>query len=233
MKHLNPSVFINAPLDVEYAPLMDALVFTSVCCGFLPRSALETGSTGIARLDRILTALSVSEYSFHDLSRCRGGGDLNFARFNMPLELGMAITRAHFSSGSHEWFAMVVRGHDYSQYASDLLGFDLKAHRGTAESIVPPYMAWLLTRDQAVGDLTPRDVLVALPAFRQSKKALADKWSDEIPWRYLVRAACDCADPDDYESPIGNTVSTPRRPRVMRLFASNVGFGARMPTRRC
>jgi hypothetical protein len=57
----------------------------------------------------------------------------------------MVITRAHLDPASHEWFAMVIRGNDYSTYASDLLGLDLKAHEGTASSLVPPYMAWLST----------------------------------------------------------------------------------------
>jgi hypothetical protein len=36
------SVFINCPFDPEYISHFDALVFTIVCCGFNPRSALET-----------------------------------------------------------------------------------------------------------------------------------------------------------------------------------------------
>ena len=186
------SVFINAPFDADYEKLFDALVFGSVCCGFLPRSALETGSTGVARLDRITASLSSSKYSMHDLSRCHGGGDFNFARFNMPLELGMAITHAYSDRRAHEWFAIVYRGHDYSLYASDLVGFDLKSHDGTVETILPPYMAWLMTREEAAGDLTPSEVLLALPAFLQAKEELSEAWCGETPWWELVRAAMRC-----------------------------------------
>lgn len=38
-----------------------------------------------------MKAIRGSKYSVHDLSRCRGEGDENLARFNMPLELGMAM----------------------------------------------------------------------------------------------------------------------------------------------
>src|SRR5579862_2661544 len=85
------SVFINCPFDDEYAALFDAILFATVCCGFIPRSALESGTVAEPRLTRILRALFSSKYSIHDLSRCTGQGGDNMARFNMPLELGMAM----------------------------------------------------------------------------------------------------------------------------------------------
>lgn len=89
------SVFINCPFDADYAPLFDAIVFATVCCGFMPRSALESGTVSEPRLARILQALFSSKYSIHDLSRCAGEGSDNLARFNMPLELGMAMASLH------------------------------------------------------------------------------------------------------------------------------------------
>src|SRR5947208_1882403 len=68
------SVFINCPFDADYAPLFDAIVFATVCCGFIPRSALESGTVSEPRLSRILRALFSSKYSIHDLSRCTGEG---------------------------------------------------------------------------------------------------------------------------------------------------------------
>src|SRR5436309_16111456 len=50
------SVFINCPLDAGYAPLFEAIVFATVCCGFLPRSALESGTVSEPRLARITRA---------------------------------------------------------------------------------------------------------------------------------------------------------------------------------
>jgi hypothetical protein len=195
------SVYLNVPFDDEYAQLFDAIFFSTVCCGFIPRGALESGSSGIARIMRISTAMATSKYSVHDLSRCRGHGGLNLARFNMPLELGMAITHANSGVGRHEWFALILRGHDYAHYVSDLVGFDLKSHAGTVESMVPPYMAWLLTRDEARGDLAPRDVLTALPMFQLAKKELGERWSGEVPWWHLVRIAAECVPVDVADLP--------------------------------
>ena len=36
-------VFINCPYDAEFAPLFDGIIFATVCCGFVPRSATESG----------------------------------------------------------------------------------------------------------------------------------------------------------------------------------------------
>jgi hypothetical protein len=66
------SVFINCPFDAGYAALFDAMVFSTVCCGFIPRSALESGTVSETRLDRIKRAMFNSRYSIHDLSRCTG-----------------------------------------------------------------------------------------------------------------------------------------------------------------
>src|ERR1700761_8390529 len=95
------SVFINCPFDADYALLFYAIVFATICCGFIPRSALESGTVTEPRLSRILRTLFSSKYSIHDLSRCTGEGSDNMARFNMPLELGMAMAR-RFMGPSNE-----------------------------------------------------------------------------------------------------------------------------------
>src|SRR3954451_18390517 len=85
-----PRVFINHPFDDGYGPLRDGMILSCVACGFLPTSA-NTEPGGRLRIDRIVEQLGAARYSIHDLSRSRGEGEDNHARFNMPLELGMAI----------------------------------------------------------------------------------------------------------------------------------------------
>ena len=105
------SVFINCPFDAQYTELFDAIVFATTCCGFLARSALESGTVAEPRMTRIAKALLSSKYSIHDLSRCTGQGGENFARFNMPLELGIAMGR-RISEGedAHDWLILVPQG---------------------------------------------------------------------------------------------------------------------------
>jgi len=99
------SVFINCPYDDDYRPIFDGVLFRTVCCGFLPGSAIESGCTSVPRMDRITSALLSSKYSIHDLCRCKGEGDDNLARFNMPLELGVCMAQRFGPEGkeNHDW----------------------------------------------------------------------------------------------------------------------------------
>src|ERR1700722_10780419 len=113
------SVFINCPFDGEYSALFDAIVFAAVCCGFVPRSALESGTVSEPRMARIIGAVSGCKYSIHDLSRCTGEGSENYARFNMPLELGMAMALRFMDPASeHDWLVLVPQGHAYLRFVS-------------------------------------------------------------------------------------------------------------------
>jgi hypothetical protein len=108
------SVFLNCPYDLEYQPLFDAAVMATVCCGFTPRSALESGTVAEPRMARITRAIFESKYSIHDLTRCKGEADANLARFNMPLELGIAMALRYLTRSAaerHDWLVMVPAGH--------------------------------------------------------------------------------------------------------------------------
>lgn len=189
--HRHLSVFINCPFDPEYRPLFDAVVFATVCCGFLPRCAIESGCTATPRMDRITQAILSSKYSVHDLCRCRGEGDANLARFNMPVELGVAMAQRFGPNGTanHDWLLLVPRGSPYVQFLSDLAGFDPKQHDGNIETIVPAVMSWLATRPDAVSVPTPSEVLGALPLFRTEKEQLDADWRGEVPWSDIVLLA--------------------------------------------
>jgi hypothetical protein len=186
------SVFINCPYDTEFARLFDAVVFATVCCGFVPRSALESGSVAEPRMERITRAICSSKYSIHDLSRCKGEGTEQLARFNMPLELGIAIARRYTEiddAQRHDWLLLVPQGHQYAKFVSDLAGFDPKFHNGTVDMIVTRVMSWLKTRPDAVDTPDPLEVLAALPNFAQEKDKLAKMWIDDIPWADILLAA--------------------------------------------
>lgn len=186
------SVFINCPFDLDFASLFDAIVFATVCCGFLPRSALESGSVAEPRMERITRAIFSSKYSIHDLSRCRDEGDEHLARFNMPLELGIAMARRYTRTKKferHDWLLLVPEGHQYIKFISDFAGFDPSRYDGTVKTLIPKVMAWLATSPDAVRTPTPQDVLAAFTAFIAEKEKLKRQWSDEIPWADIVLAA--------------------------------------------
>jgi hypothetical protein len=186
------SVFVNCPYDQEFRPLFDAIVFSAICCGFIPRCAIESGSASLSRMDRIVHAIRASKYSIHDLSRCRGEGETNFARFNMPLELGMAMAERfgdHQGTDGHDWLLLVPKGHTYTRFASDLAGYDPSEYDGSVQTIVPVVMAWLATRQDAVRCPAPQAVLGMLPSFVAARAELSLAWCGCEPWADLLMTA--------------------------------------------
>lgn len=188
------SVFLNHPYDDAYAPLADALLFTVLANGYLPRSALETGTVATARMERIFTALQASAYSIHDLSRCQGEGSAQLARFNMPLELGMAMA-LRYRGDAHEWLALAPTGHPYQRFVSDLSGFDLPPYDGTPRLIVREVAVWLRTRPTAPTPvLDPRATLGCLPTFSERLAQLREANLGTVPWPDRLDCAADVID---------------------------------------
>jgi hypothetical protein len=185
------SVFLNCPYDERYAPLFDALLFATVCCGFVPRSALESGAVAEPRIDRVVRTLFASRYSIHDLSRSRGEGAEGWARFNMPLELGIAMARRYVTrhrSERHDWLLLVADGHAFRRFISDLAGFDPETHEETVDTLLPKVIAWLANRTP-VRTPTPAAVLATLPAFQARKAQLGADWKGAVPWKHVLVAA--------------------------------------------
>lgn len=133
------SVFINCPFDAEYAPIHDALVFAISACGCTVRSALEVVDSGELRLQKILRLLGQSKFSIHDLSRIELDPDSALPRFNMPLELGIALGMKHLGNAQVRTHALLVLDSErfrYVRFASDLAGVDISAHGNTPERAI-------------------------------------------------------------------------------------------------
>lgn len=185
------SIFINCPYDSDYEPLFDAIIFTIVSCGFIPRSAKESGKVSVSRMERIFHAIYTSDYSIHDLSRCHGEGESLLARFNMPLELGLAMSRRYPGDGtvSHDWLVLVPEGAPYSRFVSDLAGYDLQPYTDGTSAVIRSVLAWLLNLPGAVPWQTPAPIIDRLQAFTERKDELKREWGDDIPWKTLLDVA--------------------------------------------
>lgn len=87
----NPAVFINCPFDNDYQPLFDAMVFTILRCGFVPRCALELVDAAGTRIDKIVNIIRECPLGVHDISRTELDSGSHLPRFNMPFELGLFL----------------------------------------------------------------------------------------------------------------------------------------------
>ena len=193
-------MFINCPFDGAYGEFLDAIIFTMVCCGFEPRSALDTDNTADSRMKRIVDALRGSHLSIHDLSRVYGEAGTGVAHFNMPLELGiaMAMKQSHDDKESklpHNWTALVMEGTAYRNAVSDLNGHDLKRYK-SRDTLVAQVMAWLATRMKRVGAscFRPSDAPAALPEYDEQLGELRTQWLGVAPpWADIVAVAKEVA----------------------------------------
>ena len=185
------SIFINCPYDDAYEPFFDALIFSVIACNFIPRSAKESTKANVSRIERIFHAIYTSDYSIHDLSRCQGEGDELLARFNMPLELGLAMSRRYPGNGQilHEWLVLVPEGISCNRYVSDLSGYDLQPYRNEVNALIIAVVVWLRDLPGAIRWKSPSLIIERFKVFSERKQALKTEWEGSIPWDELLDLA--------------------------------------------
>ena len=129
-KRSQRGVFINCPFDDPYRPVFDAIIFAVLACDFRVRSALEIADSGDLRLDKIYRLIGESTHSIHDLSRVEIDGDTGLPRFNMPIELGIALGFKKFAARRPPQRLLILDSERfrYRKFASDLAGLDIAEH---------------------------------------------------------------------------------------------------------
>jgi hypothetical protein len=185
------SVFLNCPFDDLFAPLFHAAVLTIAASGFTPRCARETEGEADPRIDRIAKGLRESKYSIHDLSRYQAEGPDNLPRFNMPLELGMALSLRYLGRDSgirHNWVALVPTGFVHQRFISDLAGFDPPAHDGTAASLIKAIAGWLTIQpDYSPPSPSPRMILEAYPRLEAMLEEAKRDSLGHLSWPMILK----------------------------------------------
>jgi hypothetical protein len=140
------SVFVNCPLDDEYRPLLDAVVFAIKDCGYITRLALEVSDSSQVRIDKIARIIRECRFGFHDISRTAPDSVTNLPRFNMPLELGLFLGAKRFGNAQQKVKSCLiadVERYRYQKFISDIAGQDIEAHRGDAELAIRIVRDWL------------------------------------------------------------------------------------------
>jgi hypothetical protein len=170
------AVFVNAPFDPAYDPMLEALVFTIFASGYRARCTLEENDSGDIRLDKLVRLIGESTRSIHDLSRIRptqGGSDL--PRFNMPFELGMAMGAKRFSPPrrNDNIKIMVAEPYKLPEYLSDLGGNDPDAHHNEPSRVVRIVRDFLHTAPSGKPLPGPAKLVTTFSEFKSRLPAIA------------------------------------------------------------
>lgn len=139
-------VFFNYPLDPEYRPFREAIVFTVHDCGLAARSALEVTDTSQVRIDKVTAIIASCKFGLHDISRTELDVETGLPRFNMPFELGLFLGAKRFGTGRQRvknCLVLDVDRYRYQRFISDIAGQDILAHGGKPAQAIRVVRDWL------------------------------------------------------------------------------------------
>jgi hypothetical protein len=173
--------------------LLHAIVLTVAACGFTPRCALESEGQADPRIVRIAKGLIESKYSIHDLSRFQGEGSENLARFNMPLELGIALGIRYMKEATpsaHNWTALVPEHFVHHKFVSDLAGYDVPAHDQQPMTVIKKVAAWLsLQSDFSPPTPTAKTIFDAYGGYCDLLATAKADALGTLTWPSIIKAA--------------------------------------------
>ena len=130
------SLFLNVPYDLSFRKLYLAYIAGVSSFGLVPRATLEIPG-GERRLDRILSLIRSCAYSLHDLSRVElDPSSPRTPRFNMPFELGLAVSWQKLRRSKHTWFVFEAMPRRAEKSLSDLSGTDVYIHHGNVRGVL-------------------------------------------------------------------------------------------------
>lgn len=122
-------VFINCPFDRQYLPILRAIAFAVLDCGFAPQLAVQQVD-GQLRLQKIIDLMLASRLSIHDISRVPARrGEL--PRFNMPFECGLFVgikASGAKKHGAKGFLVLEAKAYRYQRMLSDAAGLDPRVH---------------------------------------------------------------------------------------------------------
>ncbi|PKM65451.1 MAG: hypothetical protein CVU95_15435 [Firmicutes bacterium HGW-Firmicutes-2] len=153
------SVFINCPFDSTYNAMMHSMIFTVVLLGYKPRLALECSDAGRARLEKIIDIIKESRISIHDLSKLKSENKDEFARMNMPFELGLDFGCRKYSDNNalirKKFLILGGERYEYMKALSDLSGIDIQYHKYEEEKLIKSIRDWFVINERLTNILSP------------------------------------------------------------------------------
>jgi hypothetical protein len=187
------SVFVNCPLDVDYKPIFDAVVFAVFDCGFVARSALELIDGADVRVEKIARIIETSRYGIHDISRTELDAANGLPRFNMPFELGLFLGARRFGTKQQSRKRRLIldrEPHRYQRFLSDIAGQDIAARRNSPREAITCVRDWLSSVSRLKTIPGTSHIWGRYESFRRDLPALARKLKLE-PGEIRFNDLCD------------------------------------------
>jgi hypothetical protein len=126
------SVFLNIPYDKGFEDLYLAYIVGLTQLGLRVNATVAVPNQG--RLETIIGLIEECSFSIHDLSRIELSRGI--PRFNMPVELGLALYRSHVTKGEHRVYVFESKSYRAQRSTSDINGIDPQIHNGTAKGVM-------------------------------------------------------------------------------------------------
>ncbi len=126
------SVFLNIPYDAAFEDLYLAYIVGLTQLGLRVNATLAVPNQD--RLQTIIRLIEASGFSIHDLSRIEASHGV--PRFNMPVELGLALYRSHVTKGKHRVFVFESKPYRAQRSTSDVNAIDPHIHHGTPKGLM-------------------------------------------------------------------------------------------------
>lgn len=140
------NVFINCPFDNSYInDLLKPMLYVIVKNGYIPRLTLEIADSGQLRLEKIVDIIKDCRYGIHDLSIVKSKKAKEFARMNMPFELGIdyGLRKSNIKPlDSKQFLILEAVKYDYMKAISDINAFDIKVHGNNTEKLFECLYSW-------------------------------------------------------------------------------------------
>jgi hypothetical protein len=187
------SVFINCPFDKSYIDdLLKPTLYVLVKNEFSPRLSLEVSDSGQIRLQKITEIIKSCKYSIHDLSIVKSKKANEFARMNMPFELGIdyGLRNSGMSEFNEKQFLILeATKYDYMKAISDINGIDIKVHSNETSKIFDCLYSWLSETLKINKQNPPLKMFYDYQDFNKSlfNEKFAEFGSDDLAKNYIEK----------------------------------------------
>lgn len=185
------SIFINCPFDNSYInDLLKPMLYVIIKNGYTPRLSIEVSDSGQIRLEKITTIIKSCKYGIHDLSIVKSKKAKEYARMNMPFELG--IDYGLRKSGirplnTKQFLILEAIRYDYMKAISDINGFDIKVHSNDTEKLFECLHSWLSETLKINRQDPPLKMFYDFVDFNKSlfEEKLLDYGTDKLAKNYI------------------------------------------------